>query len=88
VGVEDGLGVVERTSLHSFAGIFNLENVSVGTRRMSDGRFEGKRGCSSTNLKTGYKHNVSIDIETIQKCGITYPTELCHNQMPWPRLIG
>lgn len=66
-GWEDGRGVVGRTSLHSFAGIFNLENVSVGAKMMSDGRFEGKRGCSSTNLKTGYKNNVSIDIETSQK---------------------
>lgn len=86
--MEDGVGVVERTSLHSFAGIFNLENVSVGAAIVSDDRFGGKRGCSSTNLKTGYKHNVSIDTEPIQKCGITYPTELCRNQMPWPRLIG
>lgn len=86
-GWEEGL-IVGRTSLHSFAGIFNLENVSVGAGIVSDGRFEGKHGCSSTNLKTGFKDNVSIDIETSQKCGTTYPTELCRNQMPWPRIIG
>jgi hypothetical protein len=63
VGWEDGLDAVERTSLHSFAGIFNLENVSIGAKTMSDGRFKCKRGCSSTNLKTEYK-NVSIDIQT------------------------
>ena len=86
-GWEDGLGVVRRTSLHSFAGIFNLEDVSVGARIMSDEIFEGKRGCRSTNLKTGYRNNVSIEIESSQKCGITYPTELCRNQTPWPLII-
>lgn len=63
-GWEDGFRVGKRTSLHSFASIFNLENVSVGARIMSDERFGDKRGCGCTNLKTGYKNNVSIDIET------------------------